>query len=206
MNLTYVTGIHGNEIAPIIGLASIGEPFLIANQPATVKGQRFIDIDMNQAFGGGNELLEQRLANELLTRIPENRVVIDFHTFSAVSDPFAVVVDENLIDLASTLGVDYVVYMKHNIKDGRALINYREGVSVEVGRHQDIQSVQKTVEVVERLRMGTSNPVKVYEVYDKITKQGKYTNFQEHEEGFTPVLAGEKAYDFFGLKARLVSG
>lgn len=206
MNLTYVTDIHGNEIAPIIGLASTGEPFLIANQPAIVKGQRYIEMDMNQAFGRGGELLEQQLADELLAKIPEDGVVIDFHTFSAASEPFAVVVDENMIDLASMLGVNYVVYMSHNIKDGHALINYRDGVSVEVGQHQDLGSVHKATEVVERLRAGVRNPVKVYEVYDKITKPGRYTNFREHREGFTPVLAGEKAYDFFGLKARLTSG
>jgi len=207
MNITYVTGIHGDEIAPIIALASIGERFLIANPLATVKGRRFIEMDMNQAFGVENsdKLFEQRLADELLTKIPEENYVIDFHTFSAVSEPFAVVVDDKMIGLASTLGVDHVVYMKHNIKNGHALINYRDGISIEVGSHQDIRSMQKTIQVVNCLKTGAKRPVKVYEVYDKITKPGEYTNFQKHKEGFIPVLAGEKAYDFYGLKAKLVS-
>ena len=35
----------------------------------------------------------------------------------------------------------HIVYMKHNIKKGNALINYRKGVSVELGRHDDPKSL-----------------------------------------------------------------
>jgi hypothetical protein len=45
----------------------------------------------------------------------------------------------------------------------------------------------------------------VYEVYEEISEEGLYKNFIMHEKGFIPVLAGETSYDFYGLKARILT-
>ena len=115
-----------------------------------------------------------------------------------------------MLPLASSLGIKRVVYMKHNIKGGHALINHRSGVSVEVGQHTNPSSFEKTLAIVKKLHINGIKPEKVraYEVYGRIEEQGEYKNFVEHD-GFIPVLYGERAYPdqgFYGLAAREITG
>ena len=107
-----------------------------------------------------------------------------------------------MIPLAERAGLGIVVLMTHNIKDGHALINLRNGISVEAGQHGTKESKEMTLRVVENIKSGEKFPVKIYEVYDRITEPGEYINFEMHPGGFIPVLSGENAYDFYGLKAR----
>lgn len=64
--------------------------------------------------------------------------------------------------------------------------------------------LEKTIECFMK---GIVTKVKVYEVYQKIYQKiyqkRKYVNFRKYGD-FYPVLAGEKAYKFLGLKARLM--
>ena len=45
------------------------------------------------------------------------------------------------------------------------------------------------------------NKPNIFRVIGIISEPGKYRNFKKTDQGFYPVLAGEKAYDFYGLKA-----
>jgi hypothetical protein len=109
-----------------------------------------------------------------------------------------------MIPLAAKTGLEYVVIMRHNIKNGHSLINYHDGISIESGRHDTKESYDMTLRIVENIQSAKARPIKIYEVYEKITKPGEYVNFVEHPDGFIPILAGEKAYDFYGLKAKRV--
>lgn len=202
---TIVTGLHGNEPIPTIALASHKIDQIVANPKALAQGKRFIDMDMNKAFNTDGDTYEENRAREILDKIPHNIPVLDLHTMSAPSVPFAIVIDLEMVPIASTLGLEHVVYMKHNIKSGHALINARSGVSVEVGNHESLEAFDNTLEIVDNAKKGISKTVKVYEVFDKITEAGDYTNFKKHPDGFVPILAGEKAYDFYGLKGREIS-
>jgi hypothetical protein len=233
-SLTFITLIHGNEPIPSLALARLRLPHIIANPQAASREARFIDHDLNQAFGVPGQGYEFRRARQLLRQIPPDATVIDFHTFSCRSAPFAIVVDPALIPLARATGLRHLVLMRHNIKQGHSLINHRRGVSVEVGRHHTYSAFQTTIKVIRNLQPSQSgviptclasplagpefntqpnhyftktsdNSARIYQVYDVIKKPGKYHNFHPHPTGFIPVLAGEQAYPFPGLKARIIS-
>lgn len=209
-NIQFVTAVHGNETMPTLALASEGIEQIVGNPQAVAKGVRFIEKDLNASFGAGGDTSEEKRATELDSILDKKRLVIDMHTFSCVSEPFAIVVDLDMIPLASSLGVKHVVYMKHNIKGGHSLINYRQGVSIEVGGHKDSESFEMTKKVLKKLMKDGIKPdkVKIYEVFGRIEEKGEYTNFEE-KNGFIPVLYGERAYDsagFYGLKAREITG
>lgn len=206
----YVTSVHGNEYMPTLALASQGIAQVVANPRALARGVRYCEKDLNASFGTGGQAYEEKRARELVEILDKNKLVVDFHTFSCVSESFAIIVDPAMLPLASSLGIKRVVYMKHNIKAGHALINYRHGVSVEVGGHSDPSSFETTLKIMRKLENDRVNPgkVRVYEVYGRIEERGEYTNFVE-TNGFFPVLYGERAYDnagFYGLKAHEITG
>ena len=207
--IQFVTAIHGNEYMPTLALASIDEQQVVANPRALARGVRFTEHDLNASFGSGGESYEEKRAREIDKLLTKDKLVVDFHSFSIESEPFAILVDLAMLPLASLLGVKNVVYMKHNIKGGHSLINHHQGVSVEVGQHNDPKSFGMTLKIVSRLKKFGINPgkVRVYEVYERITKKGDYMNFEE-KNGVIPVLYGERAYDglgFYGLAAREIT-
>lgn len=209
-NIQFVTAIHGNEVMPTLALASVGVPQIVANPRATARGVRQTETDLNASFGKDGDTYEEKRARELDKILDKKKLVLDFHSFSIDSEPFAIVVDLAMLPLASSLGVKHVVYMKHNIKGGHALINHHKGVSVEVGKHNDPKSFEMTIEIVNRLNKNGIKPekVKVYEVYGRIEENGDYVNFQD-KNGVIPVLYGERAYDglgFYGMAAREITG
>lgn len=206
----FVTAVHGNEIMPTLALASIGEPQIIANPRALARGVRYTEYDLNASFATQGHTYEEKRSRVLLRLLDPKSLVVDFHTFSCESEPFAIIVDLAMLPLAASLGVKRVVYMKHNIKGGHALINHHAGVSVEVGKHNDFKSFDQTLKIVKGLKKDGIKPamVKVYEVYRRIEVKGDYVNFKENN-GMIPVLYGERAYDglgFYGLAAREITG
>ena len=203
--ITYITGIHGNETAPIFALADMRIPQIIANPRAVLRGVRFEYVDMNKCFGVQGDKYEYMRASEILSRIPSKSYVVDFHTTSAVTKPFVIIVDLKMLPFARKTGIEDIVYMKYNIKDGHALINYRHGISIEAGLHDSEEAYHITQSVIKKLNSSKSSKhYNLYEVYTKIHRPGVYTNFKLYENSFYPVLAGEMAYDFPGLKARRI--
>lgn len=209
-NIQFVTAVHGNEIMPTLALASIGVPQIVANPRALARGVRLTESDLNASFGKSGNTYEEKRARELDKIMDSETEVVDFHSFSVESEPFAIVVDLAMLPLASSLGVKHVVYMKHNIKGGYALIDYHRGVSVEVGKHDDPKSFDETLQIVKKLKKDGISPakVKVYEVYGRIEEKGEYVNFKK-KNGIIPILYGERAYDglsFYGMAAREITG
>ena len=149
--------------------------------------------------------MEARRAIEILEAIPERDVVIDFHTTSAESEPFIILTDKNMLPLAERTGCSFAVLMTHNIKDGHSLINHRDGISVEISGYDSPEAIDATKRILRNLESGTTSPIVLLEVFEKITEPGNYRNLIEHYTGFYPVLVGEKSYDFIGLKARKIN-
>lgn len=204
-NITLVTCLHGNEPKPHEALRNAGELHIVANPRALSLGARYVDKDMNGSFGSAGSSYEELRALEVLGEIPESHLVLDFHTMSADSPPFAIVVDPELIPFARTLAVPYIVVMNFNIKTGNALINHRKGISIEVGKHQDSVVLDRTLSILEHARKGRAYDPEIFEVFDTIKEEGSYENFVEYRsEGlsFFPVLAGEQTYSFPGLRAK----
>lgn len=201
---TFVTALHGNETMPTQALSSKNIPQVIGNPLAIEKNQRFIDMDLNKSFGESGNSYEEKRAKEILTQIPKDSLVVDFHTTSSTTPPFAIVVDLDLVPFAQTLGLKHIVYMKHNIKSGHALINHRNGVSIEAGTHDTKEAFDETLKTISNITKNKKNKATLYEVFDIITTPGEYQNFTLYKNDFYPVLAGEKAYDFYGLKAKKI--
>ena len=203
-NITFVAGVHGNEQIPVFVLASENIPHVVANLKALSLNKRFLDSDLNSSFGVKGGGYEIKRAKEILSIIPENSTIVDFHTFSADSEPFVVIVDKKMIPLALKTGIKHIVLMELNIKKGNALIDHRKGISIEVGHHEDYKSFATTLSVIKNLKTEKENKrgINFYTVFGIIEKKGKYINFKKHKDGFIPVLAGEKAYSFYGLKAK----
>ncbi len=202
---SFVTALHGNERQPVLALASLGVPQFVANPTALQRNLRLVDKDMNASFGTEGNSLEERAARKLLAALPPDRPVVDLHSFSAQSPPFAILVDLAQLPLAETTGLTRVVFMRHSIKSGHALIDFRPGISVECGQHADPKTFRTAQRVIKSVEKGIRKPIKLFEVYGRIEKPGNYRNFQlfdDDEESFYPVLAGENAYNFPGLKAR----
>jgi len=202
--MIFVTAIHGNETIPSIFLADKGYSQIIANIKAVCLNKRFVVMDLNKSFGCDGKSYEEERAREILKSIPENETVIDFHTTSAKTDPFAIIVDLKMLPLAFTAGLMHVVYMNFNIKEGHALINYRNGISIEAGNNDSLKTYSNMEKIIKNLKQKKEHKTNVYEVYGIIEKHGKYNNFEKCEEGFFPVFVGEKSYPFVGLKARLL--
>lgn len=197
---------HGDEIIPVIGLTFAKVPNTIANPQALIAGKRFIDTDMNEIFGTNGNTNEHKNMKILLKKIKKNNLVVDFHTCSAKTEPFAIVVDKDMIQFASTSGLKKIVFMKINIKKGGALINFRKGFSVETGNHKSYEAFKTTIKVAQNVNSGFVNKkYTVYEVYEIIDKPGIYLNFKKNKLGFYPILAGEKAYKIYGLKANIIA-
>lgn len=201
--IKFVTGLHGNEVMPIVALTTVDAPQIIANKAALAQRERFIELDMNKAFGTMGNTVEEERAREVLEEIKSDELVVDFHTTAAITEPFVIIVDLEMLDFAQTAGLKRIVYMKHNIKGGHALINLRDGISIETGQHDTAEAFKNTLKVYESIRAGIKHPATLYEVYD-IEARRSYINFEPHPDGFVPVLAGETSYPFASLKARVV--
>src|SRR5690349_6539242 len=130
-NIQFITALHGDETVPVTELQSKNIPQIIANPEAISLHKRFIDMDMNKAFGTDGDTTDELRAKEILEALQKGTPdwVIDFHTTSAPTDPFAIIVDPKMLPQAQSSGIKHVVYMKHIIKAGHALINYYPGVS-----------------------------------------------------------------------------
>lgn len=204
-NVVFVAGLHGTEQMPVRALTDSGTDFVLGNPKACEQKVRFIERDINAAFGVRAEDYESRRAQEILDEVDEADLVIDFHSTESEAEPFAIVVDKDMIPLAKTTGVGRIVFMGHNIKEGHSLINYRDGVSIEVGLHESKKSYAETLKIVASIAQGKEHEVTLYEVFGPITEPGEYINFQDHTDGFVPILANESVYEkegLFGLKAR----
>lgn len=206
-NIVFVAGMHGNERMPVQALTEAGVDFILGNPRAYELNVRFTEKDLNASFGVLSDSHESKQAAEILQKINEGDTVLDFHTTEAESTPFVIIVDKKMIPLAEKTGLTRVVLMKHNIKQDHALINYRDGISIEAGTHTDRKSYDTTLAVARSVRQNKKYPISLYEVYDEISEPGEYINFEEHPAGFIPVLANESAYELsglFGLKARKI--
>lgn len=203
--MIYTTVIHGNEPIPLFALHYLGIDQIVCNYPALIQNQRYLEKDLNQSFGTEGKTKEEIIAKEILNKIPLNESVIDFHTMSASSDPFAIIVDPKMAPLAVNTGLKHIVLMSHNIKSGHSLIDHRSGVSIEAGHHLDPNSFETVKNIVANINHPTDHITIFYEVYGIIEKTGNYQNFTLHPDGFIPVLAGEKAYPFPGLKAKIIN-
>jgi hypothetical protein len=198
-----IAALHGNEKGPVRALEDSDIEFTLGNPKAYAANTRYIDRDLNASFKiQADSSYEAGRASELLNEIHAADLVIDFHTTSAVTRPFVILTDPTMLSYVEYTGLDTAVVMTHNIKAGHALINHRDGFSVEISGYDTPESAETTRKVIEHIQKGERTPFTVYEVFGRISEPGTYENFTYHSDGFYPILVGETSYDFIGLKAR----
>ncbi|MFB6203077.1 MAG: succinylglutamate desuccinylase/aspartoacylase family protein [Candidatus Nanohaloarchaea archaeon] len=90
--------------------------FILANEKAYERGERFVDVDMNRVFPGDpdSDLYEERMAYRLESEI-EDLKVLDIHSTASKEAPFGIVVGGTgeKFDLARSTGVEQLVDMSH---------------------------------------------------------------------------------------------
>jgi hypothetical protein len=77
------------------------------------------------------------------------------------------------------------------------------GVSIETGQHDSRTAYETTLGIIQNAP--STIPAPIYEVFGTISDPGEYVNLSLHPEGFVPILAGEKAYEYYGFMARRVA-
>lgn len=230
-----VAGIHGDEPETVKALDRLEErqefkkPFLkiIANEEALMRGERFIDQDLNRVFPGDadSDVHEEKLAQKLLNEL-ENMKVINLHATDAKKTPFAVISGESdrQVELSRYTGIENVIEM--DIMDGD-IANFIETVGVEASKDDKgvDQLYQATSNFLKAFNIIEGTPEKVEQEFFRVfdTADGKdyeFTaeNFEPVEKGemyaqkvkradqkFWPVLASSTGYDdMIGFKAKKV--
>lgn len=174
-----------------------GVKFIVANEEALAQDERCIDTDMNRAFPGDldSELLEERLAAELLERVGD-LPVLALHATSSSEQPFAIVTERTgrTKRLACATGLPIVVDMGA-ISDG-GMEAHCNGVAAECGLQGTETAVQQARTVIEQflaaygvLPEDVQRPEQTYFVaQDSISKNGET---QVTADNFEKVAAGE---------------
>ena len=230
--LLIVGAVHGDEKVGVEVIKRLGKVIdkkkvfgLIANHKALAKQVRFIDSDLNRSFPGANNgNYEQKLANNLLKKIRRYAYVVDFHSFSCKSEPFAILTkkSEEHFLLAESLGIKKIILMSSELASGRSLIDYCTcGVSVEAGKH-NLEATYKRatnygLKALERLRSFKAysvkkNRVEYFEVVGILFKkmneeiEESITNFKLVYKGEIIARDGKRLikspYSFYPVLAR----
>jgi hypothetical protein len=205
--------VHGNETGVLEAFEQLkGEnpsvSFFIANKVAMKLGRRYVDSDLNRVFPGKEDGdHEERLAYSLSRELLRYDHVIDLHTTTAETDDFIITVDEENA-VADAVPLARHVVMGPRIAHGKALIDHvRCGASVEFSERASTERIHRVLQIaLENLSKGRKVSKTTYLAYGVETRDiADIRNFKEHEEGFIPILAGEEAYPFTCMKARLLS-
>lgn len=228
---------HGDEISGKIAVDCLlrtrprfTEPvkFLIGNEEATRRGDRFVDEDLNRAFtDGGDDTYERRRAAEIRRELGDCKV-LDVHSTESSPTPFVTLQRLNPItkSLARATGVGRAVDISE-VEGG--LIGAVDGVALEVGpkgtpeavgsAHRHLCNFLGATGIAD-LPASKSDPI-LYRVTGKIgTGDEEFvgTNFEKvaaeevfayrngtpvrAETEFYPVLMSDDGYDeFLGFRA-----
>lgn len=217
--IAIIGALHGNEgvgveviknLTSFLRRRAVG---IIANTKALKKNVRFIDQDLNRSFPGRSDgNYEERLAKRLLKRVKDLDYVLDLHSFSCKSPPFAILTKKTKehLRLVRASGVKKVIFMSPKLASGKALIDHcRCGVSIETGRHGFAVTISRathyTKNVLRKLESQKggrtkTNGVDFFEITDIFLKKGNeelvknITNFKLITKG--QIFAKEKEKEF----------
>jgi hypothetical protein len=204
--ITLVAGIHGSERAPVDALKKLGIPFVLGNPKALTQGVRFIEQDLNRVFGEVGNSWEHTRAKEILSEIPGGHLVVDLHTASKITEPFAIIVDLKIkmIILAKIIGIKKVIYIpkRFDFITG-SLIHSIDGIVVECGGHEDVKVFNVIEEIVKNCQNQKFHEIEIYEVVGRNCNSDITTDFTEVVPGLYTVLTGAKSHRG-GFLARLL--
>lgn len=183
--ITFNVGTHGNEVQPIYAVEEILQTlsdkdilggsvrFTLANPPALRERKRYLEYDLNRAYPGSiADSGEKKLAAQLLPLVSDADYVVDLHT--APQSPPVVILgkrNEQRLELAEASGVEPIVLFEGKVPV--AMVDFvRCGIGIELGKHQDPQSKNVGVQVIQNylrtLGMLSGNPIKASHKYFEV--------------------------------------
>lgn len=199
---------HGNErFGMLVGfeLLKRGEPVVVGNPRAFIKGTRFFDTDSRRTMfisEGGN--YDSKQFERLIQLCSEYDLVIDIHTTYSSVGEVAIIGENNdeLIRLAGALDVDRVAVMPHSIF-ANALGGHISSRIISLEYGADYEQTEETAkDLAERIiRMKAtkrSRSIRVLHITGTITTEFAKTGLQNYEYsaaiGGYPFLVGETSY------------
>lgn len=206
--------------------------FIIANEKALEKNERFLDVDLNRSFPGDpdSEFHEERLASKIAEEI-EGMKLLDIHSTRSQPTPYAVFgeVSDEKLEISRSTGVEKACSFPGSSK---SLNDYMDGVVVEVGPQGTEKAVEQAYEVLLNFLAAEGVIDEEYEKSDPLVVEktetvegGSWeflgTNFERVDEGevfaehgttqlvstesFYPVLMSTEGYEMIlGFKAKKI--
>jgi len=204
-----VGGIHGDEpcgVRAVERLLDADEEFtrpvafIIANERAVERGERYVDVDLNRAFPGDTsaDAHERRLAAALTDELA-GCTVLALHSTQSHADPFAVVdgIDDVARSLVPPLPVSAAVDTA-NFVDGRLFAADADVVEVEAGLQGSAGAVENATRITREFLTATgalpgdavSHEVPAFRLTRRLPKAPAET-YEVLVENFQPVGAGQ---------------
>lgn len=202
-DIVVVGSIHGDEPAGKNAIEKVHEEdiefrkpvkFIVANEEALEKDERFLDRDLNDSFPGDPDSTqhEEQLAAEITDEI-EGKTVLDLHTTRSTDEPFATMkdTDERTVEMLENTGVKRGICFPSS--SGVLIEQASNGLIVETGiqgtedAEQDAYRVLKNflaAEAAIKEEYETSEP-ELYRYLETVQGNWKFKaeNFQKVEEG-----------------------
>lgn len=200
--ITIIGSLHGDEPAGQKAIQRIlnselefQKPvkFIIANEEALAKNERYLEADVNRSFPGDpqSNIHEEKLASEILEEVGDT-TVLDIHTTHSYPDPFAVIKSkkEDIIDLVRISNVENAVYFPSRSGNIQEFVT---GLTVETGLQGTEEAADNAVKVIKNFlaaqdvieRDYASSDPEIFEYFE--TVEGNWTfeaeNFQKVEKG-----------------------
>jgi predicted deacylase len=206
-----VGGIHGDEPCGVHAVETLLEAsptverpvlFVIANEEAIERGQRYVETDLNRSFPGDPEsqFHEERLAAELVSVVGDC-TTLALHSTRSYGGMFALVdtIDDLAQDVCPRLPIDAVIET-HASNEGRIFAGIPATIEVECGYQGSQQAADNAVTITRAFLRAlgvlpdepTNTPanVPVYELGDPIPKtMGEL--YEVYVDNFEEVSAGE---------------
>lgn len=234
--IAVVACVHGNEVCGKKAIREFLESdpefqkpvkFVIANEKALEKEERFVDTDLNRCFPGDpeSEDHEERLAVELLEELKRCKCLV-IHSMENFEEIFCLgdALEEGIVQ---STGLEKAVDVEPLGED--SLDKYLDSVSIEAGEMGSDKAVENTFRVMRNFlkyfdALAGEPEIRDFEVFEMYEAVGKpdfdfvAENFRKVEEGeiyaekedgelraeheFYPVLMGAGYSDILGFKGR----
>jgi len=203
-----VGGIHGDEPCGVRAVERLlDEPltvdrpvkFIVANEEAIARDQRYVDADLNRAFPGDPdaEEHERRLAAEISEEI-EGCLTLAIHSTQSYAEPFAVVdgIDDLAREIPPQLSVTALVETSEYI-EGRIFVA-ADAVEIEAGLQGSPEAEENALRIAREFLTATGvlpgdtvrREVPVYKLLRAIDKRPA-SEYEVFAENFERVPAGE---------------
>ncbi|WP_135820795.1 M14 family metallopeptidase [Halostella litorea] len=202
-----VAGVHGDEPCGVRAVErlldeplTVDEPvkFVVANEEAIERGERYVDTDLNRAFPGDpdSDEHERRLAAALSEEI-EGCLTLAIHSTQSYAEPFAVVdgIDDLAREIPPQLSVTALVETSEYI-EGRIFVA-TDAVEIEAGLQGSAQAEENALRVTREFLTATGvlpgetvrREVPVYKLVRAIDKRPA-SKYEVYAENFERVPAG----------------